>query len=52
LSRLSKGQCPKNDVEQAEMKDRPFGSALGCLTYAQVCTRPNIAYIVGVLGRY
>ena len=34
------------------MKDRHFGSALGGLMYAQVCTRPDIAFIVGVLGRY
>ncbi|RVW76034.1 Retrovirus-related Pol polyprotein from transposon TNT 1-94 [Vitis vinifera] len=26
--------------------------ALGSLMYAQVCTRPDIAYIVGMLGRY
>ena len=34
------------------MNDKSFGSALGNLMYAQVCTRPNIAFIVGVLGRY
>ncbi|RVW75833.1 Retrovirus-related Pol polyprotein from transposon TNT 1-94 [Vitis vinifera] len=29
-----------------------YASAVGSLMYAQVCTRPDIAYIVGMLGRY
>ena len=34
------------------MKNIPFASTVGSLMYAQVCTRPDIAYAVGVLGRY
>ncbi|XP_047318733.1 secreted RxLR effector protein 161-like [Impatiens glandulifera] len=34
------------------MQKIPYASAVGSLMYAQVCTRPDIAYIVGVLGRY
>jgi len=34
------------------MKNIPFASVVGSLTYAQVCTKPDIAYVVGVLGRY
>jgi len=34
------------------MNNKPFGSALGNLMYAQVCTRLDIAFIVGVLGIY
>ena len=34
------------------MKNIPYASAVSSLMYAQVCTRPNIAYAVGVLGRY
>ncbi|XP_028206405.1 uncharacterized protein LOC114389894 [Glycine soja] len=34
------------------MNDKPFGSALGSLIYAQICTRIDIAFIVGILGRY
>ena len=39
-------QCPKNDFKIKE--------SVSCRKsyYAQVCTRPNIAYIVGMLGRY
>ncbi|MCI94187.1 hypothetical protein A2U01_0115485, partial [Trifolium medium] len=28
----------------------PYASAVGSLMYAQVCTRPDLAFIVGVLG--
>ena len=34
------------------MENIPYASAVGSLMYAQVCTRPNITFIVGVLGRY
>ena len=43
---------PKNDLETKEMQKIPYASAVGSLMYAQVCTRPNITYIVGMLGRY
>ncbi|GJT64243.1 putative RNA-directed DNA polymerase [Tanacetum coccineum] len=45
-------QCPKNKLEQEEMRLKPYASVVGSLTYAQVCTRPDIAYITGMLGRY
>lgn len=50
--KFSKDQCPKNEIERAEMNEKPFDSALGSLMYAQICTRPDIAFISGVLGRY
>ena len=34
------------------MQKIPYASAIGSLMYAQVCTHPDIAYIVGMLGRY
>ena len=30
----------------------PYASTVGSIMYAQVCTRPEIAYVVGMLGRY
>ena len=33
------------------MKAVPYSSVMGSLMYAQVCTRPNIAFVVGVLSR-
>ncbi|GKA99399.1 putative zinc finger, CCHC-type containing protein [Tanacetum coccineum] len=43
-------QCPKSKVEYEEMKRIHYASVVGSLTYAQVCTRPDIAYICGMLG--
>ena len=34
------------------MKAIPYSSVVGSLMYAQVCTRPDIAFIVSVLGKY
>ena len=50
--KLSLNQCSKNYLEKESMKNIPYASAVGSLMYAQVCTRPDIAYAVGVLGRY
>jgi hypothetical protein len=45
-------QCPNNQYEIDQMKAVPYASAIGILQYAQVCTRPDLAFITGVLGRY
>ncbi|KAL1294296.1 hypothetical protein AAHE18_19G132200 [Arachis hypogaea] len=50
--KFSLKQCSKNDLERTAMHDKPYASALGSLMYAQVCTRPDISFIVGVLDRY
>ncbi|XP_057953811.1 secreted RxLR effector protein 161-like [Malania oleifera] len=34
------------------MENIPYASAVGSLMYAQVCIRPDIAFAVGMLGRY
>ena len=50
--KFSLSQCPKNDLEIKEMQKIPYASAIGSLMHAQVYTRPDIAFIVGMLGRY
>ena len=45
-------QCPKGDLEIQAMKGTPYASTVGSLMHAQVCTRPDIVYIIGMLGRY
>ena len=45
-------QCPRNEIEKKEMGNIPYALAIGSLMYAQVCTRLDIAYIVGMLSRY
>ena len=34
------------------MKNILYASIVGSLLYAQTCTRPNISFTVGMLGRY
>ncbi|KAL0368210.1 UNVERIFIED_CONTAM: Retrovirus-related Pol polyprotein from transposon TNT 1-94 [Sesamum calycinum] len=50
--KFSLKQCPKNNFEEKEMQKIPYSSVVGSLMYAQVCTRLDIAYIIGMLGRY
>ncbi|WJZ95153.1 hypothetical protein VitviT2T_013943 [Vitis vinifera] len=45
-------QCPKNELEMKDMERFPYASVVGSLMYAQVCTHLDIAYIVGMLGKY
>ena len=50
--RFGKFQCPQNQYEIDQMKAVPYASAVGSLQYAQVCTCSDLAFIIGVLGRY
>ena len=50
--KLSKADCPKDEMEINAMKGIPYASACGSLMYAMVATRPDIAYAVGVVSRY
>jgi hypothetical protein len=45
-------QCPKNQIELEQMRSVPYASAVGSLQYAQICTRPDISFVTGLLGRY
>ena len=42
----------KIDLEKESMKNIPYASVVGSLFCARVCTRPHIAFVVGVLGQY
>ena len=50
--KLSLTQCPKNALEIPEMKKFLYAQVVVSFMYAQVCSRPDIAYILRVLGRY
>ncbi|TXG53838.1 hypothetical protein EZV62_019094 [Acer yangbiense] len=40
---LSVLQCPTTEKELEEMSKMPYASVVGCLLYAMVCTRPDLA---------
>ncbi|XP_035551074.1 secreted RxLR effector protein 161-like [Juglans regia] len=42
----------KTYIEKEQMKGISYASAVGSLMYAQVRTRPNIGFAVGLLGPY
>ncbi|RVW72199.1 Retrovirus-related Pol polyprotein from transposon TNT 1-94 [Vitis vinifera] len=46
--KFSLHQCPKNELEKKDMERFPYASVVGSLMYAQVCTHPDIVYIVGI----
>ena len=50
--RLSVKQCPETQEEEEDMSCVPYASVVGSLMYAMVCTRPDIAHVMGVLSRY
>ena len=50
--KLSKEQSPKTEEERDYMSKVPYDSAIGSLMYAMVCTRPDIAHVVGVVSRF
>ena len=51
-SKLSKEECPKSDHEKEFMSKIPYQSAVGSLMYAMIATRPDIAFVVGVVSKF
>ena len=50
--RFNLNQFLNNNLEYEQMKNIPYASTIGGLMRAQVCTRPEIIFAVGILGRY
>lgn len=50
--KLSIDQCSINELKRDNMKDKMYANLIGSLLYAQVCTRPDLAFAVSVLGRF
>ncbi|KAB2611500.1 hypothetical protein D8674_019532 [Pyrus ussuriensis x Pyrus communis] len=42
----------KTEVEKQLGKGKPYASLVGSLMYATICTRPDLAFITGMLGRF
>jgi hypothetical protein len=45
-------QSPRDQYEIDQMKSIPYASDVGRLMYAQVCTHPDLTFVIGMLGRY
>ncbi|XP_038984402.1 secreted RxLR effector protein 161-like [Phoenix dactylifera] len=45
-------QCPKTEKEIEDMSKVPYASAVGCLMYAMVCTRPDLAHAVSAVSKF
>ena len=50
--KLSSKQSPSSEKEKEKIRKVPYASAVGSLMYAMVCTRPNIAHVVGVVNSF
>ena len=50
--RLSAQSCPTTDEERRYMAQVPYANAVGCLMYAMICTRPDIAHVVSVVSKF
>nr|GFA17371.1 retrovirus-related Pol polyprotein from transposon TNT 1-94 [Tanacetum cinerariifolium] len=46
--KLTDKDCPSSKKNIEKMDRVPYASAVGSLMYAMVCTRPDLAYAVGV----
>jgi hypothetical protein len=43
-------QSPRNQYEINQMKSVPYALAVERLMYAQVCTRSDLAFVIGMLA--
>ena len=50
--KLSQTQCPTTTEDREKIKDVPYASAIGSITYAMVCTRPDVCLAISLAGRY
>jgi hypothetical protein len=51
-AKLGTFKGPRNQLEIDQMKSIPYASAVGSIMYAQVCTRPNLAFVIGLLSKF
>ncbi|RDX85023.1 hypothetical protein CR513_33842, partial [Mucuna pruriens] len=49
--KLSSKHNPSNEAKKTNMSRVPYASIVSSLMYATVCTRPDIAHAIGIVGR-
>jgi hypothetical protein len=50
--KLGTFQGPRNQLEIDQMMLIPYASTVESIRYAQLCTRPNLAFVIGLLNRF
>ena len=49
---LSKRMSPKTLKERNKMSSISYTSVIGSIIYAMLCTRPDVAYALGIVSRF
>jgi hypothetical protein len=49
--KLTMDKLPKTNQEKAYISKVSEASAIGSLMHSMVCTRPNLAHVVGVVSK-
>ncbi|KAH9782991.1 hypothetical protein KPL71_009148 [Citrus sinensis] len=50
--KLSKQHAPEEEADIDHMRRISYSSAVGSIMYAMVCTRPDVAYGIGLVSRF
>ncbi|KAL6320959.1 hypothetical protein AAG906_010768 [Vitis piasezkii] len=50
--KLTSSQSPSTNEEEKFMAKVPYASAVGSVMYSMVCTRPDLAHAVSLVGRF
>lgn len=50
--KLNPEQCPTSEKNKEDVNNIPYAYAIGSLMYVMVCTRLDIARVVGVVSRF
>ncbi|KAH9705095.1 hypothetical protein KPL70_011743 [Citrus sinensis] len=50
--KLSKQHAPQEEADIDHMRKIPYSSAVGSIMYAMVCTRPDVAYGIGLVSMF
>ena len=49
---VSLKKCPKTPEERKKMNKISYASAVGSIMYAMLCTKPDVAYTLGIASRF
>ena len=49
---LSKKMSPKTPEERNRMSFIPYASTVGSIMYAILCTKPGVAFALGIVSRF